>query len=54
MLPQKYLIEWHRLINRQSYAGKLESYEETRLFQLNHRVMEIARDIHNTNMLKKE
>lgn len=49
-MTQKELIEWHQLIRRQSYAGKLESYEETRLFQLNHRVIEQAHKIHNDHM----
>lgn len=51
---QQELIEWHHLIRRKKYAGKLESYENTRLFQLNHRVMEVAHEIHNNNMLENK
>lgn len=52
MLPQKDLIEWHKLVKRKLYAGELESYEETALYQLNHRVMEMAHEIHNNHMLE--
>ena len=50
-MTRKELIEWWQLIKNRP---NLQNYEETRLFQLNHRVMEASHEIHNNNMLKKE
>jgi hypothetical protein len=54
-MTQKELITWFRYIKAinkpQTHDNYMENEDKQELIYLNHRVMEMAHDVHNKNML---
>lgn len=55
-MTQQELLRWWALLTNEDIKNKSVGFESDyrELIQLNHRVMEQAREIHNNNMLRKD